>query len=94
LLFGHFCRLYFFFLMFPQKGSERLPARELRLGRADVGKLSRDRVSPADQFAFLFVFGTVDLTTGKTLIENSKRSVSSRTGRPIRYPDNNRSQCD
>jgi hypothetical protein len=28
---------------------------------------------PADQLAFLFVFGPVDLAAGKTLIQNVKR---------------------
>jgi hypothetical protein len=44
-------------------------------------------ISPADQFAFLFVFRPVNLAAGKAMIENGKRSVASSAGRPIRYPD-------
>jgi hypothetical protein len=38
---------------------------------------SGDRVSSADQFAFLFVFGPVDFAAGKAPIENGKRGVPS-----------------
>jgi hypothetical protein len=50
----------------------------------------RQDFSPADQFAFLIVFGPLDLAAGKAPIENVERSLAALAGgRPIRYPDNN-----
>jgi hypothetical protein len=43
-----------------------------------------------DELAFLFVFCSVDLAAGMTLIESVKRcGASFAAGRPICYPDNN-----
>jgi hypothetical protein len=48
--------------------------------------------SPTDQFAFLLVFGPVDLSAGEASIKYGERCVASSARRPIGDPNNNGGQ--